>query len=72
MQEVDVLLVYQGEVVLELETELEPSPLIVVVLTGFAASFRTSAMFVVIVSLLRYHAQVFTCSVTRLMNSGYQ
>ena len=32
VQELDVLLVHQGEVVLEIETELEPVPLIVVVL----------------------------------------
>ena len=39
-QNLHVLLVHKGEVVLELETELQPGPFVVVVWIDFAASFR--------------------------------
>ena len=72
MQELDVLLVHQGEVVLELETELEPGPLIVVVVDRLRSKLQDFC------GVRRHRVTAplpcasFTCSVTRLMTSGDQ
>ena len=63
LQKRHVFLVHKCEVDLELETELQPSPLSSLPYgVGLVASFRTSAMFIVIEPQLRYHAQ-FICDV---------
>ena len=52
-----VPLIHQGEVVLELKTELEPRLLIVVVLDRFRSKFQDFCDVFVVISQLRYHAR---------------
>ena len=58
VQESDVLLVHKGEVVLEVEMELEHGPLIVVVLDVLRSKLRDFCNVRHLVSLRRHHAQV--------------
>ena len=59
LQKLHVPLVHKSEVVPELEMELQPGPLTVVIRSRSCSKFQTSAIFVAIESLLRYQAQKF-------------
>ena len=67
LQKRHVPLIHQGEVVLELQTELEPNLLVVVVLDRFRSKLRD------LCEVRRRHiTATFACSVTRSTNNGVQ